>query len=78
MAKKNEKNRPSVHATTALMKKAVNKGCNTVQSHRNHHAIVGECGKIVYHASYDHLLIENQPKNAVDDYLTTAERPVMP
>lgn len=78
MAKKKKKNQETVQAAPVPMKKVEHKGYTAVQSPRNHHVMIGKGGKMVYHASYDHPLTEDELKKAIEDYLATAERLGMP
>lgn len=67
-----------VQQAPAPMKKVTHKGYTAVQSPRNHHVMIGKDGKMVYHASYDRQLSEDELKKAVDEYLVTAERSGLP
>lgn len=78
MAKKKKKNQEPVQKAAAPMKRITHKGYTVVQSPRNHHVMIGKEGKVVYHASYDHQLSEEELKKTVDDYLVTAERSGLP
>lgn len=78
MSKKKKKNQEPVKAAPVPMKKVEHKGYTAVQSPRNHHVMIGKGGKMVYHASYDRSLTEDELKKAVEDYLATAERMGMP
>lgn len=75
---KKKKNAAPVQAKPATMKKVEHRGLTAVQNPMNHHIMICRGGKMVYHAQYDHALIDVELRKVIDDYLVLAERMCQP